>query len=533
MMVLFLITACSTEEADTSGPPQDDATVEQDQDTPDVQDAQEEAPVLEGPATEVTIWFMGGSVVEDSDVIAAANARLQELGLNITVNPVWTGGWDMGAPGQIALDTGDTSVDIYWAGSWGLIYPFNARVGNFVRLDDPNNNLLATYGQGMIDAIPDFLWDAFTVDGPQGFGIYGFPGYKDFASTSTLDVNNTRLAELGIDFYDLFDMDGVNYEVIFDPLFEEAMHAAKEMWGPSFFPIAHDGGTWARMFSATDHDLTDTGLFHFTFDPRNPSQPADLLPGFSYQNERYMRVQERMHHFWEQGFIDPRAAIPGEATAAFLDQRNAGEYLFSNVVYAYGHTAQASSSRGIDARFPRVSDPLISTITATGSGFALSIYSRNQAAAVQFMNAWYTDRILADILAEGVEDTHFSRNADGTITRLEGGRDRYSPWRFGMGNIFVLSPLDIDGPDYFDRFYQYNAAGTPTTFIGFTFDNSEVLTELAALAAVRAEFIQVLNTGAVDPNVAYPQLIEASMANGLGRVQEELHRQLEEFFAQR
>jgi len=491
------------------------------------------APVLEGPATEVTIWFMGGTVVDDSDVVEAANARLQELGLNITFNPVWTGGWDMGTPAQIALDTGDASIDIFWTGSWGLYYPFNTRIGNFVRLDDPSNNLLATYGQGMINAIPDFLWEAFTVYGPQGFGIYGFPGYKDFASTSTWDVNNTRLSELGIDFYELFDMNGVNYDVIFDPLFEEAMHRAKEMWGPNFFPIAHDGGTWARMFSATDHDLTGTGLFHFTFDPRNPSQPTDFLPGFTFEDDRYMRVQERMHHFWNEGFIDPRAAIPGEATAVFLDQRNAGEYLFSVVVYAYGHTAQASNSRGIDARFPRVSDSVISTISATGSGFAVSVYSNNQAAAVQFMNAWYTDQILADILAEGVEGTHFSRNADGTITRLEGGRDRYSPWRFGMGNIFVLSPLDFDGPDYFDRFYNYNAAGTPTTFLGFTFDNSNVLTELAALAAVRAEFVQVLNTGAADPSTAYPQLVEASMANGLERVRDELHRQLEDFFAQR
>jgi len=328
-------------------------------------------------------------------------------------------------------------------------------------------------------------------------------------------------------------MNGVNYDVIFDPLFEEAMHLAKEMWGPSFFPLAHDGGTWARMFSATDHDVTDTGMFHFTFDPRNPAQPTDFLPGFSFENERYMQVQERLHHFWNQGFIDPRAAMPGEATSAFLEQRNSGEYLFSNVVYAYGHTTQASSSRGIDARFPRVSNALVSTITATGSGFGISIYSQNQAAAVQFMNAWYTDQILADILAEGVEGTHFTRNANGTITRTDGARDRYSPWRFGMGNIFVLSPLDIDGPDYFDRFYAYNAAGVPTTFIGFTFDNSNVLTELAALAAVRAEFIQVLNTGAADPAIVYPQLIEASMANGLERVRDELHRQLLEFFAQR
>ncbi|MCL2222216.1 MAG: ABC transporter substrate-binding protein [Oscillospiraceae bacterium] len=529
LLVFALIAACAPADTPAPAPGTDTAPPAQNE-TPDDPTP---PPAVDGPATEITIWFMGGSATDDSDVIAAANARLQELGLNITINPIWSGGWSMQEEAQIALDTGDTSVDIFWTGSWGLLYAPNATRGNFVRLDDPNNDLLAQYGQDMLAAVPEFLWDAFAVNGPQGFGIYGIPGYKDFAQLYTWDVNNTRLSGLGIDFDDLFDMDGINYDVIFDPLFEEAMQRAKDEYGPTFFPLAMEGGGWARMISNGDTDLTGADLMHFTFDPNNPAEPTDFLPGLAIENELTLRVYDRLHHFWNQGFIDPRAAIPGEAASVFIDQREAGEYLFATTVYAYGHTTQASASRGIDARFPRMSNPIVSTVSATGSGFAVSVYSRNQAAAVQFMNAWYTDQTLADILVEGVEGVHHTRNADGTLTRLPGGRDRYAPWRFGMGNVFTFSPLDTEGPDYLEGFLAYNAAGIPVTFLGFTFDPANVLTEMSALSAVWDEFGQSLEVGAVEPRAGTEAFAAALRANGFDRFEAELHRQLEEFFAAR
>ena len=485
------------------------------------------------PPTEISVWFMGGSATDDSDVIAAANARLLELGVNVVINPVWTGGWAMGEPAQMALDTGDTSVDIVWAGSWGLNFWTNARRGNFRRLDDPSNNLLARYGQDMMRIVPDTLWGGFTMDGPQGFGVYGIPGYKDYAQMYVWDVNNTLLSQLGFNFDDIFDMNGLNYDVIFDPVFVDAMQAAKDLMGPTFFPLAHEGGNWARFFSHMDMDITGVDVFHFAFDPYNPAEPRGHFPTITVETPEYVRVLERLHYFYQRGFIDPRTSIPGQAVDAFIAQTNAAEYLFSIRVYAYGHTSEASSTRGIDARFPRISNPIVSSISSAGSGFGVSIYSRNPAAAVQFMNAWYSDTILADILAEGVEGTHFTRNSDGTITRLPGGRDRYSTWRFGMGNLFALTPLDTEGVGYLERFRAYNAAGIGTNFLGFTFNDENVLIERAAVASVTNEFMQVLQSGVADPTVTIPQYLSALRANGLDRIQEELNRQLQEFYSAR
>ncbi|MCL2249909.1 MAG: ABC transporter substrate-binding protein [Oscillospiraceae bacterium] len=494
----------------------------------------------EAPQT-VTVWFMGGSVEYDGDVIEAANARLQELGVNVEINPVWTGGWGMGEPAQVALDTGDSSIDVVWTGSWGLDFWVNARVGNFVRLDDPDNNLLGQYGQAMRATVPQELWDAFTIDGPGGLGIYGIPGYKDYAQMYAWDVNNTRLSELGFDFYDLFDPDGVNYAVFFDPMFEAALQAAKDTWGPTFFPLTIEPELFARAASNADFDLTGLHVFNFGFDPENPANPAEPVIGLNLENDLYLRILERLHHFFNQGFIDPRLAIPGEAATVLVEARNAGEYLFSQIVYAYGHTATASAAREIDARFPPMSRPIVSSVSAAGSGFAISVYSQNQAAAMQFMNAWYTDNELAVILSEGLEGTHWNWYVDEDGTSWDGqlleldptGRANYSPWRFGMGNIFVLTPRNTDGLGYFERFGAYNAAGIGTGLLGFTFNSENVSSEMAALTGIVGEFNQALTVGATNPGEIVPQYLEALRANGIDIVMEELNSQIRDFLAAR
>jgi len=478
--------------------------------------------------TVLTVYFLGASVLEDDAVVEAANARLSELGLDFEIRPIW-GGWGAGEPIQLALDTGDTGIDVVFTSSWAVNFWSNARRGNFIRLDDPDDNLLARYGQGVLATVPQMLWNAFTVDGARGVGVYGVPGYKDFAQMYAWDVNNTRLEELGFSFYDF----NWSYDTFFNPLFEAALVAAKERYGPTFFPLVVEPELFVRALSNSDLDPTGLGLFHFGFDPANPSLPINPAVGLNFENDRYMRVLERLHDFFERGFIDPRVAIAAEAPSAVVELRNSGQYLFSIIVYAYGHTAAASTARGIDSRFPPVSRPIVSSISAVGSGYAISVYSQNRAEAMQFLNAWYTDTQLATILAYGVEGTHFTRNANGTVTRNTDMMAQFSPWRFGMGNIFVLPPTDIDGPDYFASFRAYNQAGVATTFLGFAFDEDPVITEIAALRNVQAEFHTVVTTGAVNPAVTVPQYLQRLNDNGLERVREELNRQLQAFYASR
>ena len=527
-LTTLAVVGCGNNGNDDGGaddpPTTEDTTQEDDEPEPDVVD--------DGEPTTVTIWFMGGNAEnDDAAVIEAANARLQELGVNVAINPIWTGGWGMGEPAQTALDTGDTSVDIYFTASWGINYFNNARIGNFIRIDDPNNNLLERYGQDLKAAIPDVLWDAFVTEGPSGRGLYAVPGHKDYAALFTLDVNNTRLAELGFDFDEIFDMEGTNYQIIFDPVFEEIMQAAQDRWGENFFPLNLEAGNFVQHFSATDGDLTGLHAFMFPFDPNDPTQPENPEITLQIEDELFLRVLERVRHFWEMGFIDPRLAIPAEAGDVIGGASRAGEYMFSTGQYAFGHTASAQAERGIDSRFVPISRPIVSTMSAAGSGFGISVYSQNQETAMKFLNAWYTDNELAVILTEGLEGIHWDFDDDGLI--VVNPDRQYNTWRFGMGNIFVLTPRNTDGADYFTGFNAYNQAGIPTALLGFVFNSEPVAAEMAALTGVVEEFRPTITVGALDLETAVPAYLAALQANGIDRVLEELNNQVQEFLANR
>jgi putative aldouronate transport system substrate-binding protein len=487
------------------------------------------------PKVEVSIWFMGANAENnDVQVVAAANTRLEELGIPVTIKPIWAGGWGMGDPAQLALDTADRSVDIFWTASWGLNYFNNARIGNFVRLDDPNNNLLASYGRDMLAEVDDALWTAFTADGPAGRGLYGVPGPKDSAAWFKMDVNNTRLAELGYNFDDIFTLTGSNHEIIFNPVFEEIMQASKDKWGADFFPLNLEQGNFVQHFSGTDGDLTGLDIFAFPYDPNDPSQPARPEVTLQVDSELFVRVLERVRHFWEMGFIDPRLAIPGEEAGVIIGNASReGEYIFSTGQYAYGHQAAMQEERGIDCIFVPLSRvPLVSTMSAAGSGFGISVYSQNQAAAMQFLNAWYTDNTLANIMTYGLEGKHWNCNSEGLIILNTAQREAtpYQTWRNGMGNVFMLSPTDADGPDFIDGFRAYNEAGVATAFAGFVFDGEAVEIQMAAITGVVDEYRPSLTVGAMNPVTAIDAYRNALMAAGAGDVLAELNRQLADFF---
>jgi putative aldouronate transport system substrate-binding protein len=462
----------------------------------------------------------------EKEAEVAINARLKELNLSgIKIHIVWDS--ESGRRAKLAADTADKKVDILMTNSWqDFNYNQYAQSGAFLRLDDPKNNWLEKYGQGLFASMPGFLWDAWKLNGPDGYGIYGIPGYKDYAMWNNWDVNNTLLKEVGFDF-DSFKFD---YNVMYDPNFEAALEAAKKAY-PNMYPLVIEPDTFIRHVCNSEWDLTGLGLLYFGYDPVNPSLPEEPATQFLYDVESVQKLIAKLEDFYAKGYIDPRLALKEETGDTRLGACNSANYLFaSGTGGGDAIAATLSVERGVDVRNPYIQAHFASPMSLQGSGFGISIYSENHKEAVQFMNALYTDAKIATTLAYGVEGVHFTRNADGTLTRTEKGLSEYGAWDRGTGNYMGLVPaLDTLGANFKEEFMAEQSMAVPTAYVGFVFNRAPIETEMAALSTVFAEYNYRISVGAGSPALM-EEYRKKLYDNGMQKVIDEVNRQLVDLY---
>jgi len=150
-----------------------------------------------------------------------------------------------------------------------------------------------------------------------------------------------------------------------------------------------------------------------------------------------------------------------------------------------------------------------------------------------FLNLLNTDSDLMTLLNFGIENTHYEIVNGGEVKFITEARGTYQPWTNGMGNVTILPPQEGQGLSFYDTFKEYYAASTAIPINGFVFDQSNVETEMAALANVGGEYVLALNTGAIDPATKLPEFIQKLKDNGIYKVVTEASTQLEKFLEEK
>lgn len=223
------------------------------------------------------------------------------------------GTWgDFDTNAVLSLQGGD-DVDIYFTCSWSADeYNKFARDGYWVRLDDPENNLIEKYASDLWDVLPEVLTNGATINGSDGYGVYAVPGYKDIATQNCWDVNMTRMRDLG---YTDADVEHLDY---YSDEFEEMLAKAKEAGGSDFYPLLVEGAVLERMVDNSIIVTGDSGTGNFM---SYYLDPTDVSKETSYGNkilnkfatDEFKKFAERTRHFFEAGYIDPAMANANQA----------------------------------------------------------------------------------------------------------------------------------------------------------------------------------------------------------------------------
>lgn len=469
-------------------------------------------------------WYLHGSnVTDDSAVLEKANEYLKEK-INVTLEPIWGTWGDFDTNSVLAINGGD-DVDIYFTCSWSANeYNAFARKGAYLRLDDPENNLIDKYATDLWNALPNVLTQGATINGSDGYGVYAVPGYKDIATQNCWDINVPLLEKYG---YTLDDIKNTDYYG-----FEEILKTVKEGEGDSFYPLLVEGMVLERMVNNSIIVTGDSGalnLLSYYIDPTDPAAEGpygnELLSKF--ETPEYKRFVEKTREYYLAGYIDPAMGTDA-ANDTRVAKQLTGEYLIGTQSYALGYEVQATNERGFEVAMVPCTPAYVDTTSSQGAMMAISTASKNPDRAMMFLNLLNTDPYLFTLLDFGIEGVHY--DMEGGEVVFKDKRDDYVPWTNGMGNVTQLPPQKGQGLDFQDTFIAYYGGASEIPILGYSFNSESVSTELGALANTAAEYALALNTGTIESS-KLDEFIEKLKANGVDKIVAEANAQLDEFMA--
>jgi putative aldouronate transport system substrate-binding protein len=471
-------------------------------------------------------WYLHGSnVTNDSEVLAKANEYLKEK-LNVTLEPIWGTWGDFNDNAVLAINGGD-DVDIYFTCSWSADeYNAFAKKGAWVRLDDPNNNLIEKYAPDLWKQLPTVLTDGAKINGSDGYGVYAVPGYKDIATQNCWDINVPLLEKYG---YTVDDIKKADYYS-----FGDILKKVKDGEGADFYPLLVEGAVLERMVNNSIIVTGDSGtnnLLSYYMNPTDPSAEGaygnKILSKF--ETPEYKKFVEKTREYYLAGYIDPAMGNANQANDTRSAKQLTGGYLIGTQSYALGYEIQATTERGFKVDMVPCTPAYVDTTSSQGAMMAISTSSKNPERAMMFLNLLNTDPYLFTLLEYGVEGVHYNLK-DGKVVFTD-KRAEYTPWTNGMGNVTQLPPLDGQDITFWDDFKSYYGSAKSIPALGWAYDPTNKQTEMAALANVAAEYALALNTGTVDPTQALPEFIKKLKDNGIDGLVEDANTQLTDYLA--
>ena len=421
------------------------------------------------------MYFHGSNVTDDTAVMEKVNEYLQEK-LNVTLEPIWGTWGDFDTNAVLALQGGD-DVDIYFTCSWSADeYNKFARDGYWVRLDDPENNLIEKYASDLWSTLPEVLTNGASINGADGYGVYAVPGYKDIATQNCWDVNVPLLEKYG---YTVDDIKNTDYYG-----FGDILKTVKEGEGDDFYPLLVEGAVLERMVTNSIIITGDSGTGNFMsyyLDPTDVSKPGSVGVNIvnKFGTDEFKKFAEQTREYYLAGYIDPAMANPNQANDVRSQKQLSGGYLIGTQSYSLGYELQASQERGFEVAMVPCTDAYVDTTSSQGAMMAISTASKNPERAMMFLNLLNTDPTLMTMLNYGVEGVTYELQ-DGLVNFTE-GRDAYQPWTNGMGNVTILTPTVAQGADFWDDFKAYYGSAKEIPLLGYSYSSENCETEMCAV----------------------------------------------------
>ena len=371
----------------------------------------------------------------------------------------------------------------------------------------PLSDLLDTYGQGILDAVGDEMFQTQTIDGD----IYAVPCLHDQATCNGFEYR-VSIAEK----YDL-DMENVQTFEDLTAIFQELSEKA-----PDIIPCSD------LAYCAWDRLTDELGVL---MDYGQTSTVTNL-----YASDFY-RDYCRFVYLWrENGYLlsNDVGLISGNRYVSSPEIFGKFTGLHPGLIYV----DSADAGEPIDCiqltpSFLYTSD----TGIMRSNAFAVSSSCPYPEVAVKFLNLMYTDPNVMNLLTYGIEGKHYQviDEENGIIDFAEGvtrENSDYAQFRgYFWGNQFLTYVWNGYPSDLWEQIQTFNDSAPRSVAFGFQYDSSAVQEEVYECTQVVNFYKPILEAGVGNMDEVLDAFLTALDNAGIDRIIAEKQRQLDEFLA--
>ena len=256
-----------------------------------------------------------------------------------------------------------------------------------------------------------------------------------------------------------------------------------------------------------------------------------------FATEEYKEYAEMKYRWAQKGYISPDAAITTETGDSLM---KTGKYF--GVFYWADPAAENSYEATVD--FDLTLIKMVKPYVA-GSGGALitwniPITSVSPEKAMKALNYLYSNYEANKLIQFGIEGKSYKvlqKTDEGELIQYLEDDTSKLPYHnpYGLWGIILKWPAVYPAPINIKKIMREWDAAIPKTryspAIGYSFVQTSVATEIAAVQAVVDQYTPIINCGAADPSKALPEFLSALKAAGVDKIIEENQRQFDAWLA--
>jgi putative aldouronate transport system substrate-binding protein len=508
----MLLSACA--KATTEAPMAEPTQAEGEQAAePTVEEvAPTEEVMVEEPPVEIT-YIYPGAAQRDLQLVEDAMNEILQAKINARIKLVQV---DWGAYGDKMnlMFSSNEPCDIVFTAPWINNYFQNVNNESLLALDE----LLPQYAPELWADIKPEFWNAVRVNG----NIYAVPNQQIWVKPWGFAARKDMAEKYA------FDWESVTKWEDLEPFLQDLVENEPDLIAPwSSGPwTAHEYFQW---------DPLDDGIGGFASIVSVNALDPELKAFLTVETPEIKAFSEMMRRWYLAGYLPVEEDPDAEASW------RAGKYVLWTHLIDPRTWEWEKRNKGYEFVGKPLTDPVIMTTASVVATLnAVCASSANPEKAVQYLNLINTDPELYNLFNYGIEGTHWVwldeakkliGLPEGVATWQETGYYPDTLWLYGSNFLAYYTSEPDANNDLWQQIKDVNNASTPSQALGFTFDRSNVQTEIANVNAAATEFCQPVLLGLVDTEGNLETCIQKVKEAGVDTIIAEMQKQLDAFKA--